>query len=119
MNLVRAGMVDDPAHYRWSSYRVNGLGQADALVTPHPIYGALGSDETSRRKHYRGLFRTHLDDDPNNDIRQALQQTQPLGNSGFADKIEQMTGQRREVKARGRPRKEEGVGNANLLEMGY
>ena len=41
---------------------------------------------------------------PLNDIRLALQQSQPLGNSRFADKIEQMTEQRREVKARGRPR---------------
>jgi len=28
LNPVRAAMVDDPAHYRWSSYRANGLGQA-------------------------------------------------------------------------------------------
>ena len=31
LNPVRAGMVDDPARYRWSSYRANGLGQADVL----------------------------------------------------------------------------------------
>lgn len=30
LNPVRAAMVDDPAHYRWSSYRANALGQADA-----------------------------------------------------------------------------------------
>lgn len=28
LNPVRAAMVNDPAHYRWSSFRVNGLGQA-------------------------------------------------------------------------------------------
>lgn len=33
LNPVRAGMVDDPAHYRWSSYRANGLGQSDAITT--------------------------------------------------------------------------------------
>jgi putative transposase len=26
LNPVRAAMVDDPAHYRWSSYRANALG---------------------------------------------------------------------------------------------
>lgn len=31
LNPVRAAMVDDPAHYRWTSYRANALGQADAL----------------------------------------------------------------------------------------
>lgn len=29
LNPVRAAMVEDPAHYRWSSYRANGLGQDD------------------------------------------------------------------------------------------
>ncbi|WP_310451749.1 transposase [Sulfuritalea sp.] len=35
LNPVRAAMVDDPAHYRWSSYRANGLGQPDPLLTRH------------------------------------------------------------------------------------
>ena len=30
-------MVDDPAHYRWTSYRANALGQAGELLTPHRI----------------------------------------------------------------------------------
>jgi putative transposase len=107
MNPVRARMVDDPAHYRWSSYRGNALGQADPLLTPHAIYAALGSDEAARSKQYRALFRTQIDNDPINDIRLALQQSQPLGDSRFADTIERMTGQRREVRARGRPRKVE------------
>ena len=29
LNPVRAAMVDDPAYYRWASYRANGLGQAE------------------------------------------------------------------------------------------
>jgi putative transposase len=41
LNPVRAAMVTDPAHYRWSSYRHNALGQADSRVTPHPLYLAL------------------------------------------------------------------------------
>ena len=36
LNPVRAAMVDDPARYRWTSYRANGLGQRDPLLTPHP-----------------------------------------------------------------------------------
>jgi len=35
LNPVRAAMVNDPAYYRWSSYRANGLGQPDVLLTPH------------------------------------------------------------------------------------
>ena len=42
LNPVRAAMVDDPAHYRWTSYRTNGLGQPSAILTPHPLYLSLG-----------------------------------------------------------------------------
>jgi hypothetical protein len=45
---VRAAMVDDPAHYRWSSCRANGLGQTDPLLTPHALYTGLGQDEVER-----------------------------------------------------------------------
>jgi putative transposase len=45
-----------------------------------------------------------LDHDAIRDIRLALNQSQPLGNSRFYAKIEAMTGQRREAKPRGRPR---------------
>jgi len=39
------------------------------------------------------------------DIRLALDQGQALGSRFFLDKIEQMTGQRRQARPRGRPRK--------------
>ncbi len=61
LNPVRAGMVDDPAHYRWSSYRDNGLGQIDPLLTAHPVFLELGQDDAARRSAYRALFRAELD----------------------------------------------------------
>ncbi|BCB27523.1 hypothetical protein SKTS_24090 [Sulfurimicrobium lacus] len=35
LNPVRAGMVQDPGQYRWSSYRHNGLGQAQGQPLGH------------------------------------------------------------------------------------
>jgi len=99
-------MVDDPAHYRWSSYRVNELGQADRLLTPHPLYARLGRGKPERLAAYRALFRSELDNEAIGDIRLALNQGQPLGNSRFLDRIERVTGQRCEAKPRGRPRKQ-------------
>lgn len=49
LNPVRAGMVDDPAHYRWSSYRAHALGQSDARLVPNPLYLALGADAAQRQ----------------------------------------------------------------------
>lgn len=57
LNPVRAGLVRDPAEYRRSSYRANALGEADALVTPHAVYCALGRNPAERRAAYRAGFR--------------------------------------------------------------
>lgn len=105
LNPVRAAMVDDPAHYRWSSYRANGLGQPDPLLAQHDVYLSLGRDGAERLANYRCLFRSELDDAAIGDVRLALNQGQPLGNSRFLASIEQSIGQRREVKPRGRPRR--------------
>lgn len=104
LNPVRAAMVEDPSYYRWSSYRSNALGQANSLITPHPLYLALGSTEQERQSAYRALFRPQLDRDAIDNIRLALSQNQPIGNERFYAEIEKMTGQRREGKPRGRPR---------------
>jgi len=104
LNPVRAAMVDDPAHYRWTSYCHNALGQASAYLTPHPLYLSIGREDTERQAGYRDLFRAQLGNKAIDDIRLALNQNQPLGNSRFYAKIEATTGQRREAKQRGRPR---------------
>ena len=105
LNPVRAGMVADPADYRWSSYRSNALGNPDRILTPHPLYSELGNDNSSRCHAYRALFRDALDDVPLADLRMALNQDQPIGNDRFYREIEAMTGQKRALRKRGRPRK--------------
>lgn len=119
LNPVRAGMVDDPAHYRWSSYRSHALGADDPvtalsqpLLAPHPLYRGLGPDAESRQAAYRALFRSELDREAISQIRLALNQSQPLGDARFLDRIEQMVGVRREARLRGRPRKAAAVGDA-------
>ena len=107
LNPVRAGMVGDSAQYRWSSYRANGLGQADALLSPHAVYLALDADPDVRRSAYRALFRSELDHEALEDIRLALNQGQPLGKGRFLDQVERMVGRRCETRPRGRPRKRE------------
>jgi putative transposase len=103
LNPVRAGMVSDPALYRWSSYRHNGLGQPDERLVAHPLYQNLGRDPHERRACYRALFRAELDDDAIGDIRLALAQSQPLGDDRFAERICTSVGVRRANAKRGRP----------------
>ena len=52
LNPVRAHLVARPGDYRWSSYRANALGHDDPIVTPHPLYYALGRSADLRRKAY-------------------------------------------------------------------
>ncbi len=88
LNPVRANMVRSPGHYRWSSYRYNGQGKVDDLVTPHAMYKALGRTKSIRLEAYKGLFKAHLDKGVLDNIRSAWQTGTPLGNDYFLQKIE-------------------------------
>jgi len=71
---VRANMVPDPAQYRWSSYRHNGLGQTDPRITPHPVHLSIDRNEIDRQSAYRALFRSQPDEAALTDLRLALSQ---------------------------------------------
>ena len=91
LNPVRAGMVSDPADYRWSSYRVNALGIESELCTPHEIYCGLGQG-AGRLAAYRTLFAAHVDDVPIAEIREATRRSQALGDDHFVREMEARTG---------------------------
>ena len=55
LNPVRAGLVSDPADYRWSSHRSNALGVHDRLVVPHSLYTSLGQSAAGRQQSWREL----------------------------------------------------------------
>jgi putative transposase len=56
-NPDRAGMVNRPEDYRWSSYHTNALGADSRVVlTPHQVYLELGRTDEARRAAYRQLF---------------------------------------------------------------
>ena len=121
LNPVRATMVQDPSHYRWSSYRHNGLSQSDARITPHPVFLALGLDGSERLDAYRALFRSELDEEALADIRLALSQSQPLGHGRFGDQICAAAGIRRTQKRPGRPagKVEQSTGTESQPDFGF
>lgn len=105
LNPVRAEMVAHPGEYRWSSYRANAQGEADALLSAHPLYSALGSDAVSRQAAYRELFRFELESGLVDEIRRATNGNFALGNSRFTDEIAAALGRRVTPGQSGRPRK--------------
>jgi putative transposase len=52
-NPVRAGMVDWPADYRWSSFQVHGSGKDDGLTDHHPFFDEFGKDLQTRQRVYQ------------------------------------------------------------------
>jgi len=110
MNPVRAGMINHPGEYRWSSYSMNAQGKFNALIQPHPLYQSLGKTLEERIYAYRELFQSHLNSEDIHDIREALNQQLVLGREDFKDKIEEMTNRQTRQGQSGRPRIEEPQG---------
>ncbi|MGQ0594082.1 MAG: transposase [Gammaproteobacteria bacterium] len=105
INPVRAGTVSHPADYRWSSYRRNALGGADAVVTEHAEYTALGASLATRCEAYRALFRVDLDVEVLGEIRDSLNQCRVLGSERFKDEIEAALHRKVRAGKAGRPSK--------------
>jgi len=56
LNPVRAGIVEKPEEYRWSTCRCNAYGKKNDLITPHELYLELGENNKQRLSAYRDLF---------------------------------------------------------------
>ena len=105
LNPVRAGMVDHPGDYRWSSYRTNAQGEKHEGLKPHALYKSLGLDEAARQKAYRELFRYELYPGIVDEIRGATNGNVVLGNGRFSTEVEKMLGRRVTRGQSGRPRR--------------
>ena len=79
MNPVRAGMVEHPAQYRWSSYAANAQGIDNAIIQPHELYLSLGKIPEARQAAYRGLFATAIHSVKLDLMRASLHSGTPLG----------------------------------------
>ena len=55
-NPVRAGLVDDPTTYPWSSCAAYARGTPNQVITFHPSYLALSPYGKVRRRHYATLL---------------------------------------------------------------
>jgi len=99
LNPVAAGMVEHPRDYQWSSYANNIQEAAGEFVQPHPAYGALGIDATTRANAYATLFDQQLEQTIVDEIRKATRGGYALG---------------AQRKPRGRPRQKEKIGTVPI-----
>ena len=103
LNPVRAGMVDVPGHYRWSSFCHNAGVREISFITPHRIYLELAKDIGDRIRAYQTLFAGQIDPELMKRIAEAWQTGTPLGNDMFREKVEQKLSRKVGQARRGRP----------------
>lgn len=105
LNPVRAGIVDAPDKYPWSSYRQRiGLGERGWLDID-PCFEALGRTDATRRKRYADFVGCNIAEGEWDLIREAVQRGQLTGSARFVDRVEAIIGRRIEHRGPGRPRK--------------
>lgn len=88
LNPVRAGMVNHPLDYPWSSYRRNACGDDNEWLVSHPLYLAMGQTPEQRQLNYRALVERRLDQPTLDVIRDATNHAWVLGDKAFRDSIE-------------------------------
>jgi len=115
LNPVRAGMVNIPEDYPWSSYRINAEARSSSLITPHPTYVALGENTEKRCINYRGLFRRQIDTSTIDDIRNATNGNYVLGTEDYKKQVEKFLKCRVSPTPAGRPKKQQSGSDPNLL----
>ena len=106
-NPLRAKMVADLAHHRWSSYPAHGQGVADPLLSPLPEWDNLGPTEATRRARWRRKVVADQAEVEIESIRRSLQGGLPFGDPAWVESMAARVGQPLERRPRGRPRKVE------------
>jgi putative transposase len=87
LNPVRAGMVEHPSAYLWSSYAVNAGMRTDPLLTPHPEFLALSNDAAACHRAYRELVDDGVEPSLLHAIREATNGGYPLASNAFKSTV--------------------------------
>jgi putative transposase len=103
LNPVRAGLVAEPATYPWSSHpHYLGL-RRDKLVSPHPLYWALGNTPFARDAAYAELVSAGISPKQKLDLSESALHGWALGEPDYVADLQRRT-QRRVARGRaGRP----------------
>jgi len=103
MNPLRASVVNDPAFYRWSSYRFRAFGEENPILDLDFWYYSLGSNPEERRLKYRQFFRGIMREPEWVQLREMTNRNAILGSGKFKDYIESLTNQKIVLRPPGRP----------------
>ena len=89
LNPVRAGIVSTPDAYAWTSYAAHAFNEADALLTPHPLFQALGTEAAERAACWRQACGEGLTNEDLSAIRNAVHRGGVLGTLRIDDEVDE------------------------------
>jgi putative transposase len=105
LNPVRAGIVTEPAAYRWSSYCANAGMGPQPWLQPHDTYLALGSTAIARAHAYRALCAEVVALSDVDALRAATASGMVYGSEHFKDRVALIAGRPARPCPRGFPAK--------------
>src|SRR3972149_1437976 len=84
LNPVRAGLVEDPAAYPWSSAAAHLSGRDDDLVQVKPLLEMIGN--------WKDFLLSGVSEEEIASLRHHAQTGRPLGPDGFVGRLEELLG---------------------------
>jgi len=99
LNPVKAGIVEDPIDYEWSSFRAKVRGEIEGNLDFDECY--LGFK--SPRSDYRTFVSAGISKAEYEFIRERISRNQLTGGNRFIDEVERRVGVRIEARQQGRP----------------
>jgi putative transposase len=106
LNPVRAGIVEKPWQYPWSSCQAKTGFKELPWLDADPFYLSLGMTPEERAEKYQNWMSEAIPDGEWALMREATQRGQLTGSRTFEQEIAQKIGRRIELRGQGRPKKE-------------
>ncbi len=103
LNPVRAGMVNTPEDYPWSSHAHYIGREQQGLITPHALYWEMGNTPFAREAAYANLVRAGISGQQQRDLTGATLRGWALGDAVFLDELQVQTPRRARPGKAGRP----------------
>ncbi len=105
LNPVRAGRVEAPADWAWSSHRHYVGATVDRLVSPHPLAWALGDTPFAREQAYARRVEEGVPNAQQSALVDAALHGWALGDAAFLASLQKQTDRRLTRGKPGRPRR--------------
>lgn len=103
LNPVRAGLVAQARDYSWSSHGHYTGQRIDKLITPHPLYWALGNTPFAREAAYAELVQRGISPVQQAALTDSVLRGWALGEPDFVADLQKRTERRVTKRTAGRP----------------